>query len=120
MAELEHAARADDVLRDALARGANVHVVTGSMVFTQEELLKAIARVMDFPDYFGGNLDALYDYLTDLSWLPRGAHVLLWTGPNMLAVTEPSGYESVRDVLAAAVDRMRDGQRTLSVILTDS
>jgi len=32
-----------------------------------EDLLGALADALDFPDWFGMNLDALYDCLTDIS-----------------------------------------------------
>ncbi|MBY8854305.1 barstar family protein, partial [Saccharothrix sp. MB29] len=34
--------------------------------------IAAIAEALSFPAWFGQNLDALYDALTDLSWLPEG------------------------------------------------
>ncbi|MEU4802668.1 barstar family protein [Actinosynnema sp. NPDC023587] len=54
--------------------------------------LAAIGQALDFPDHYGQNLDALYDCLTDLSWLPPGEHVLVWEG----------GDEDVEAVLADA------------------
>ena len=35
----------------------------------KRELLERIAHGLSFPDYFGGNWDALIDCLSDLSWL---------------------------------------------------
>lgn len=119
MAELEHAARADDVMREAAKRHANVHLANGSSVSSKEQMLAVIAAVMDFPDYFGGNLDALYDCITDLSWFPPGEHLLLWTSSNALAQTDSAAYDSIRAVLSDAVDRMSKGERRLSVVLTD-
>ncbi|MBW4720886.1 barstar family protein [Saccharothrix obliqua] len=67
--------------------------------------LAAIGEAMDFPDYYGQNLDALFDCLTDLSWLPAGHHVLVWEG----------GDEDVEDVLVDAAAVMSHGERTFSV-----
>lgn len=119
MAELEHAANANDVLRDAARRHAAVHVVNGSGADSKEHMLAVIAAVMDFPDYFGGNLDALYDCITDLSWFPSGEHLLLWTGSTTLAQTDPEAYDQICAVLSDAVHRMSKGERRLSVVLTD-
>ncbi|NMH96702.1 barstar family protein [Pseudonocardia acidicola] len=46
---------------------------------------------MRFPEYFGHNLDALHDSLTDLSWL-RPVRWCWWDGSNVLRRTDPSGY----------------------------
>lgn len=40
--------------------------------------LRAIAQALRFPDWFGGNWDALEDCLGDLSWRPGNGHVLIF------------------------------------------
>ena len=40
--------------------------------------LRAIAQALNFPDWFGGNWDALEDCLGDLSWRPGDGHVLVF------------------------------------------
>ena len=67
------------IAEQAHARGAFSHLVTGSPT-DKLSTMDAIAVALSFPDYFGRNLDALYDCLTDLSWLPSGEHVLIWGG----------------------------------------
>jgi RNAse (barnase) inhibitor barstar len=41
------------------------------------DFYKNIATALQFPDYFGNNLDALNDMLLDLAWLKRIKHVHL-------------------------------------------
>ena len=43
----------------------------------KDGMLKALAQGFAFPEWFGGNWDALEDCLTDLSWRPADGHVLL-------------------------------------------
>ena len=45
----------------------------------KEKLLKNIATALAFPDWFGGNWDALEDCLGDLSWSKAAGHVLLFS-----------------------------------------
>ncbi|HWD05989.1 MAG TPA: barstar family protein [Amycolatopsis sp.] len=108
----------------AFARGAYPHIVDGGTV-DKASTLDAIAGAMSFPDYFGRNLDALYDLLTDLSWLPAGEHVLIWTGSEALRTADPKTYLAIRSVLSDAQRALgpsggkADSWR-LTVVLTDS
>ncbi|HPR05272.1 MAG TPA: barstar family protein [Denitromonas sp.] len=43
------------------------------------QILDALAQRFDMPRWFGHNWDALYDCLTDLSWLPAKGYVLILT-----------------------------------------
>ncbi|MGI6070789.1 MAG: barstar family protein [Blautia sp.] len=40
--------------------------IEGSSFSTIEEIHEFLQNEMDFPEYYGGNLSALYDMLTDL------------------------------------------------------
>jgi hypothetical protein len=57
----------DEVMRDA----AHIDLKDG-------DALRAIANALRFPDWFGGNWDALEDCLSDLSWRPGDGHVLVF------------------------------------------
>jgi hypothetical protein len=46
--------------------------------YTKEDVLERIAGSLGFPDWFGGNWDALEDCLTDLSWRGAEGHVLVF------------------------------------------
>lgn len=45
-----------------LIKGKDIHSLT--------DLLEIFSQSLQFPEYFGNNLDALCDMLTDLQWLP--------------------------------------------------
>jgi RNAse (barnase) inhibitor barstar len=107
---------ADHALAHARARGATTHVI--GPVTSTAEALDAIGAAMNFPAWYGRNLDALYDCLVDLSWQPPGEHVLVWTGYLEFEAADPDGYHAVLAVLddAAAVS----SGRPLSVLLADT
>lgn len=115
---MQHEDYVDEVVAAAKERGAHPHVVDGTQVRDKESALDAIASALSFPDYFGRNLDALYDCLRDLSWLDECEHVLIWTAPETLRTADPSGYAGVestlRDAAAAA-----NPQRPLTLVFTD-
>jgi hypothetical protein len=82
------------------------------LVSEKKAAIAAIAKALDFPDWFGQNLDALYDSLTDLSWLPEDDEYVLVVPANL----DPSVSKVLRD----AVERNAEsGDRKLRVIRTD-
>ena len=48
---------------------AFVAVIDGKASQTEEMLYEQLESAFQLPDYFGKNLDALYDCLNDLSWV---------------------------------------------------
>jgi hypothetical protein len=109
---------AREVVAEAERRGAYPHPVDGRDMPNKAAALDAIAAVLSFPDYFGRNLDALYDLLTDLSWLPAGEHVLVWSQPAVLRRGDPAGYAGLAATLRDAVAAGGGPDRTLRVIVT--
>lgn len=109
----------------AFARGAYPHVVNSRPTVDKTSTLTAFAEALSFPDYFGHNLDALYDCLTDLSWLPRGEHVLIWPGSDALRRADPKTYLAIRSVLSDAQRALGPtgqsaGSWRLTVVLPDA
>jgi RNAse (barnase) inhibitor barstar len=116
---------AQTVLARARARKAYAHLMDGERAVDKLSTLDAIAAALSFPDYFGRNLDALYDCLTDLAWLPPGEHVLIWAGSDRLKATDPKAYLGIRSVLSDAQRALGPGgdradDRRLTVVLTTS
>ncbi|HVW40523.1 MAG TPA: barstar family protein [Amycolatopsis sp.] len=110
-------------IADARARGAHWHVLAGHPL-DKMSTLDAIAEALSFPDWFGRNLDALYDCLTDLSWLPTGEHVLIWSGSDELRAADPRAYLAIRGVLSDAERALAPGgdrvdSRRLTVALSE-
>ncbi|HEY8371764.1 MAG TPA: barstar family protein [Pseudonocardiaceae bacterium] len=115
----ERAVRASQAAEEARRRGAEPHLVDGTALRSKRDALDAIARALSFPSYFGHNLDALYDSLTDLSWLPDTEHVLIWSHHRVLAQHDPAAYQGIRAVLDDAVAEAGRHGRRLTVVLTD-
>lgn len=113
----------DTIAKRARARGAHVHLIAGHPT-DKMSTMDAIAVALSFPDYFGRNLDALYDCLTDLSWLPGGEHVLIWGGAELLKEADPRAYLAIRSVLSDAERALAPGgdraeNRRLTVAFSD-
>lgn len=114
---LRVAGSATEVAAEARLRGATVGIV--ATLDERRALLTAIGRELRFPAYYGRNLDALEECLTDLSWLPAGEVVLIWDGADALRQTDPRGHRVLLEVLAAAMESTEAGPRPLKVVLTD-
>ncbi|MFC7613657.1 barstar family protein [Actinokineospora soli] len=95
------------------------HIVDGSAVRSRSDFYEAVAAALEFPEWFGHNLDALYDCLTDLSWLPPGEHVLVWARPDVLAQIDPAGSRAINAVLSDAVEDFTDPERAFKVVLVE-
>jgi hypothetical protein len=65
-------------------------------------LLRAIARALRFPAYFGYNWDALEDCLTDLDWLDARGTVLILSRADRLAGRAPRDMAIALDILEDA------------------
>jgi hypothetical protein len=70
------------------------------------EVLAAFGHDLAFPEWYGANLDALNDCLTDLSWREAKGYVLCLTGVDTARV-ESEGWAALNDVLASVVDEWR-------------
>src|ERR671935_3154343 len=82
-------------------RGGIPHVLDGADMVNKHRTLDGIAAALSFP-HPQRNLDALYDCLTDLSWLPEGEHVLIWSGHQSLAEHDPKAHQRINSVLRDA------------------
>lgn len=71
------AARLDRIVADASARGLQVLRVDCRGADTRDAVLAAFAAQVPLPAWFGHNLDALYDCLTDLRPAPPARACLL-------------------------------------------
>lgn len=111
-----HVSDVDHGLARARARGAAAHVV--GPVTSVVEALDAIGVALSFPAWYGRNLDALYDCLVDLSWLPAGKQMLIWTKHRQLEAADPDGYHAVLAVLDDAA--AASPGRRLSVLLAET
>jgi ribonuclease inhibitor len=54
----------------------NVITINGNLIQTEKDFHKAMKDFLELPDYYGENLDALWDCLTTLTNLPL---TIIWT-----------------------------------------
>lgn len=62
----------------------------GGAISSKQDLMAALAEALEFPDYFGGNWDALDECLRDLgSWLQADGYVVVFTSGEALWKRDP-------------------------------
>jgi RNAse (barnase) inhibitor barstar len=76
------------------------------------ELLSRVADALDFPAWFGGNWDAFFDCLTDLSWRPAAGYVLILEHTDDLRRDAPESLDTALAILADTADAWRTRGRT--------
>jgi RNAse (barnase) inhibitor barstar len=94
----------------ALAASLGLHTARVDLEDCSEEadLFRRIAGALEFPDWFGANWDALYDCLTDLSWLPARGYVLVFENGGELADAAPQVMQTLRDLLIESAAAWRE------------
>ena len=92
-------------------RGSALDVVS---VELDTGVFEAMARALEFPDWFGGNWDALEDCLSDLGWRRGEGRVLLMR-------SYPAGDELgvLSDVLRTVADYWRGRGKPFFAIFID-
>ena len=79
--------------------------------------LHAIAAALRFPDWFGGNWDALEDCLADLSWRNAEGHVLVFRNWQALS-SDDLGV--LTDVLRSCAEYWSGRGRPFFAVLIDA
>jgi len=90
--------------------GYSLKVIKGAKCQTTDGLLTECARVLDFPDYFGHNWDALEECLADLEWLPAKGYILLITDAAHVLPDDETHYETFLEILCDAGEAWGNGQ----------
>lgn len=94
-------ASSEDLEAAGQAAGLAVARIPLGSATSKESLLRAVSAALEFPDWFGENWDALEDCLTDLSWRPAEAHLLVFERPERLP----------RDVMDVFLDVLESAAR---------
>lgn len=91
----------EQVLEAARAAGMSTFIVECDRARSRSAVLRAVVKAVDFPEYFGGNLDALYDCLCD-TVLDHKNGLFLWF--HKLHSGDPALEEDVKAIIAVCDD----------------
>lgn len=70
------------------------------------KILSALGHALHFPDWYGANLDALNDCLTDFSWREAPGYIITIYGADALHA-ESNSFAALNEVLANAIAEWR-------------
>lgn len=96
---------------------ANVLTVNLDGLKTLRGALRRLGAQLEFPDWYGGNLDALNDCLSDPDWLGVQGKVVLIRGLAALQKADPEGCATLLEVFLAAADDCRGSGSPLWILL---
>jgi len=68
----------------------------------KSEFLERTAAALGFPSWFGGNWDAFFDCLADLSWRPARGHVLVFENTADMRRHAPEALDTAVTILGDA------------------
>ncbi|HEY9279971.1 MAG TPA: barstar family protein [Eoetvoesiella sp.] len=92
-----------DVAEAAKALGMAVFVVDCDRARSRSAVLRAVVKAVDFPEFFGGNLDALYDCLCD-TVLDQKIGLFLWF--HNLHSGDPALTEDAQAIINVCADAL--------------
>jgi len=99
----------EPAIETAKSLGFAYWMLNGDGIRDKEKLLDHIAKIMDFPCYFGKNWDALEDCLRSLDEeknLARG-YLILYMNPESLYLNEPDTLNTLFEVLRDSSESWR-------------
>lgn len=88
----------EGLIADAVEEGRQVQVVRGGA--TKAATLEAFSQELNFPEWFGMNLDALADCLDTLARASTGDWEIVWDAAAELRRSDPRAATGIESVLA--------------------
>lgn len=117
----------DDTCAWLTGHGYQLVRLDASTWATQGDFHRDIKAALDFPDYYGANLDAFNDCMRDVATYDYGASrdttgtVLVFTGYDAFARHEPRAAQVILDIVAGTARfAMLFGHRMLCLVQSDT
>lgn len=85
----------------------------------KDEALSRLQAALRFPDWFGGNWDALADSLGDMSWWPAAGYLLLLEHAAQWREAEPENFETALAIIEAASQAWAERRKPFWALLPE-
>jgi RNAse (barnase) inhibitor barstar len=102
----------EEVERVAKEAGLTVFRIDVGRADNKTDFLAHVAKTLSFPEWFGGNWDALHDCLSDLEWLPTTkGYVLVFENMEPFASRNEQEFKNAKNILDAAAEYWKTQRR---------
>src|SRR3954469_15044714 len=99
------------------AAGLKLSKINLTRIRGKAALLTHIARILEFPNWFGKNWDALHDCLSDLSRTREQGCVILLGNGNEFAARYPQTFDTAMRVFESAAEQWRSAGKPFWVLI---
>lgn len=93
-------------------------VVDMKNVTRKQTFLSKMAEELKFPDYFGNNWDALFESLTDLSWLEAPGYLIIIKNMKIFEKQSSSHLLAIKRIFEAVTNYWESRQVPFIIILS--
>lgn len=90
----------------------------GKNIARKEQLLNHVATVLQFPNDFGHNWDALEECLTDLEWVDGDGYLIYFDHIDGLLSEHPDQFETFVEIVRDAVESWKEDGEAMVVLLS--
>lgn len=84
--------KVEDINLVVEAAGFAFFYLDGTEILTESDFMNSGATSMNFPEGFGENWDAFYDFMRDLSWYPAQGYLLLYDNFQFFSQDSPEAF----------------------------
>jgi RNAse (barnase) inhibitor barstar len=98
-------------------KGTKVFVFDGDRIVDNTSLFQEFATVMQFPEYFGHNLDALKDCLTELDGHEVDRYIITIDKLDRFIANDSSQWTDFLDVCKSVVEYWQDTETPVYILL---
>jgi RNAse (barnase) inhibitor barstar len=90
----------------------------GKNIERKEQLLNHVATVLQFPNHFGSNWDALEECLTDLEWVDGDGYLIYFDHIDGLLAAHPDQFATFVEIVRDAVESWKEDGEAMVVLLS--
>ena len=92
--------------------------IEGKNISRKEQLLNHVATALRFPNYFGGNWDALEECLTDMEWVDAPGYLIYFDNIDGLLAAQPDQFETFVEICRDAVGSWKEDGTPMVILLS--